>query len=149
MTVHLYFWWVISMKAELSFFCDSKSKESLRCITQFFIDCTFKSASKQFSQMYTIDADFQRLNDEIDLHPVVSAILPCKKTHVYETIQTYPCCWGVQTRNYKHGFWNCCHFFSATNVSNYENTWLSFSCNKMLSYQISGPSLTVKMLIPI
>lgn len=64
-------------------FCGSKGKESLKCFSHFFMDGTFKSTSKQFSQIYTIHADFGSSNDETNICPIVFALLPNKKKQTY------------------------------------------------------------------
>lgn len=60
-----------------------KGKESLKLHENVFMDGTFKSASKQFSQIYTIHADYGSSKEETNIHPVLFALLPDKKKDTY------------------------------------------------------------------
>ena len=47
------------------------------------MDSTFKCSSKQFSQIYSIHADFGSTDEETDVNPVVFALFPNKKKETY------------------------------------------------------------------
>lgn len=64
-------------------FASDKGKECLKCFENFFMDGTFKSASKQFRQIYSIHADLGSTNEETNVKPAVFALLPNKKTETY------------------------------------------------------------------
>lgn len=64
-------------------FCSEKGKESLKTTTEFFMDGTFKSCSKQFGQLYTIHADYGSSETETNVHPVVFGLLPNKMKASY------------------------------------------------------------------
>lgn len=64
-------------------FGGAKGKESLRTSSQFFMDGTFKSCSKQFTQLYTVHADLGGRDDETNVVPVIFALLPNKKKETY------------------------------------------------------------------
>lgn len=64
-------------------FSGVKGKESLRTSSQFFMDGTFKSCSKQFAQVYTVHADLGGPSNETNVFPVVFALLPNKKKETY------------------------------------------------------------------
>lgn len=64
-------------------FSGEKGTESLKYQQHFFMDGTFKSCSIQFSQIYTIHADFGSQKDETNIYPIVFAFLPNKKMETY------------------------------------------------------------------
>lgn len=63
--------------------CGRNGKESLKCHTDFFMDGTFKSCSKQFKQIYTIHADYGSSEEVTNIHPVLFALLPNKTKDTY------------------------------------------------------------------
>lgn len=67
----------------LIIFSGALGKEALRSKQDFFIDGTFKSCSKQFSQIYTIHADFGSSKNETNIYPVIFALLPNKRKETY------------------------------------------------------------------
>lgn len=64
-------------------FCGEKGKECLKGFKNFFMDGTFKSCSKQFTQIYSIHADFGSTDEETNINPVLFALLPNKKKETY------------------------------------------------------------------
>lgn len=58
-------------------------KDGLASCEDFFMDGTFKSSTKQFSQIYSIHADFGSSTEETNIYPVVFALLPNKKKETY------------------------------------------------------------------
>lgn len=63
-------------------FCGKSGTEVLKSKQDFFMDGTFKSCSKQFTQIYTIHADFGSSKEETNIHPVAFALLPNKKNRL-------------------------------------------------------------------
>jgi hypothetical protein len=64
-------------------FSGKTGKEVLNSKSDFFMDGTFKSCSKQFAQVYTIHADYGSSETETNIHPVAFAFLPNKKKLKY------------------------------------------------------------------
>lgn len=64
-------------------FSGNIGREGLKCYEDFFMDGTFKSSSKQFSQIYSIHADFGSSTEETNIYPVAFALLPNKKRETY------------------------------------------------------------------
>lgn len=64
-------------------FCGEKGKECLKGFKNFFTDGTFKSCSKQFTQIYSIHADFGSTDEETNINPDLFALLPNKKKETY------------------------------------------------------------------
>lgn len=64
-------------------FSGTSGREGLASCQDFFMDGTFKSSSKQFSQIYSIHADFGSSTEETNIYPVAFAFLPNKKKETY------------------------------------------------------------------
>lgn len=64
-------------------FCAKSGREVLKTKQDFFMDGTFKSCSKQFTQIYSIHADFGSSTGETNIYPVVFALLTNKKKDTY------------------------------------------------------------------
>lgn len=64
-------------------FASPATKVMLKVHKNIFIDGTFKSVSKQFSQLYTIHVDLGSTESETNVAPVVFALLPDKKKTTY------------------------------------------------------------------
>lgn len=64
-------------------FCGIAGRDALRSKRDFFMDGTFKCCSKQFSQIYTIHADFGSNKNETNIYPVAFAFLPNKRKETY------------------------------------------------------------------
>lgn len=67
-------------------FASTVGKDVLKSFADFFIDGTFKSCSKQFTQLYTIHADIGSTNNETNIIPVAYALLKNKSRATYENL---------------------------------------------------------------
>lgn len=64
-------------------FVTKKGRKALADYTSFFMDGTFKSCPKQFTQIYTIHADLGSTDEETNIVPIFYALLPNKRRSTY------------------------------------------------------------------
>lgn len=72
-----------SLGERILIFSGNIGREGLNNCEDFLMDGTFKSSSKQFSQIYSIHADFGSSEEETNIYPVAFALLPDKKKETY------------------------------------------------------------------
>lgn len=70
-------------KERIMIFCSEQGKEMMKETKIFFMDGTFRSCSRQFTQLYTIHVDLGSTQDETNIAPVIFALLPNKRTETY------------------------------------------------------------------
>lgn len=64
-------------------FATAKAAEAVKKGSMFFMEGTFKSCSKQLSQIYTVHVDLGSTKSATNVIPVAHALLPNKSTDSY------------------------------------------------------------------
>jgi len=76
----------IDQTSRIIIFASASGKSALKEYSEFFIDGTFKTCSKQFTQLYTFHIDASSSFYERDAYPIVFALLSDKKQQTYHRL---------------------------------------------------------------
>lgn len=71
-------------KNRILIFCSPELRLHLCNVKEYFIDATFKSCPKPFTQLLSIHGDIGRTQDTVNVKPLVFALMPNKKQGTYE-----------------------------------------------------------------